>query len=110
MDSAPPDPVASDQSDPSALDSNDAMDSSSFALQELDLSEDALLAPTQEPAAAMEAGDGQLAQSMEDLSLLSPAVPASSSSANPALQASFEVHQGYHSLLHPRQLPVAVEG
>uniref|UniRef100_A0A7I4XWY3 RNA-directed DNA polymerase n=1 Tax=Haemonchus contortus TaxID=6289 RepID=A0A7I4XWY3_HAECO len=76
-------------SDPSALDSNDAMDSSSFALQELDLSEDALLAPTPEPAATMEAGDGQLAQSREDLSLLSPAIPASSSAANPAVPASF---------------------
>ncbi|VDO58125.1 unnamed protein product [Haemonchus placei] len=47
MDSAPPHPVASDQSDQSALDSNDAIDSSSFALQELDLLEDALLAPRQ---------------------------------------------------------------
>ncbi|VDO38360.1 unnamed protein product [Haemonchus placei] len=55
----------------SAPDSNDATDSSSFALPELDLSKDALFAPTPEPAASMKAGDGQLAQSMEDLSLLS---------------------------------------
>uniref|UniRef100_A0A7I4XVD1 DNA-directed RNA polymerase n=1 Tax=Haemonchus contortus TaxID=6289 RepID=A0A7I4XVD1_HAECO len=76
-------------SDLTAPYSNDAMDSSFFTLPELDLSEEALLAPTPEPAASIEAGDGQLAQSMEDMSLLSPAVPASSSSANPALQASF---------------------
>ncbi|XGW10414.1 hypothetical protein V3C99_012143 [Haemonchus contortus] len=72
-----------------ASDSNDAMDSSSCVLPELDLSEEALLAPTPEPAASMEPGNGQLAQSMEDLSLLSPAVPASPSSANPALRVSF---------------------
>uniref|UniRef100_A0A7I4Y5Y8 Movement protein n=1 Tax=Haemonchus contortus TaxID=6289 RepID=A0A7I4Y5Y8_HAECO len=58
-------------------------------LLELDLSEEALLAPTPEPAASMEPGNGQLAQSMEDLSLLSPAVPASPSSADPALRVSF---------------------
>ncbi|XGW23499.1 hypothetical protein V3C99_005605 [Haemonchus contortus] len=62
------------------------MDSSSFALTELDLSEEALLAPHQQRRWKLVTASlrGQWRTFPPSL-----AVPASSSSANPALQASF---------------------